>query len=101
MSSKYLKPTQPGEILLQEFLVPLGISQYKLAKDIGVPQSRVSKITKKERGITIDTALRLARYLSTSAEFWVNLQANYDLKMTKARIGKHIVKEIHPFNQAA
>lgn len=101
MSSKHLHPTHPGEILEEEFLKPMQISHYKLAKDIGVPQSRISKIIKKERGITADTALRLGRYFGISAGFWINAQAGYDLKCAMVMIGNRIAKEVHPFHEAA
>jgi len=101
MSIKNILPTHPGEILEEEFLKPLGISQYKLAKDISVPQTRISKIIKGERGITPDTALRLSRYFNMTAEFWMNLQANYDLKMARRMIGKTIEKEVHELDKAA
>lgn len=101
MSSKFLNPTHPGEMLLEEFLKPMGISPYKLAKDICVPQSRISKILKKERGITADTALRLAHYFGMTAEFWINLQAGYELKMARSQLGKAIIKSVQPFHQEA
>ena len=77
---KRLEPIPPGEILLEEFLKPLGISQNALARDIDIPVSRVSEIVKGARAITADTALRLGEYLGTSAEFWLNLQVGYDLR---------------------
>ena len=101
MTKKKLLPTHPGEMLLEEFLKPMGISQYKLAKDIGVPQARISKIIRCERGITSDTALRLSRYFNMSAEFWVNLQAGYDLKIARKRIGHTIAKNVIPLDKAA
>lgn len=101
MSTKKLMPTHPGEVLLKEFLIPMGISQYRLAKDIGVPQARISKIVKGERGITPDTALRLGRYFNMTAEFWINFQAGYELKMTRKSSGRKIDKEVIPFDEAA
>jgi addiction module HigA family antidote len=98
---KNLQPTSPGEMLLKEFLEPLNISQYRLSKDIGVPQTRISKIIKNERAITPDTALRLARYFNMSAEFWMNLQMGYDLKRAKKILGKKIEKEVLPLKDAA
>jgi len=100
MSIKNL-PTHPGEILEEEFLKPLKISHYKLAKGIRVPQTRISKIIKGERGVTPDTALRLGRYFNVTAEFWTNLQANYDLKMARKKFGKTIEKEVHQLDDAA
>ena len=101
MARNKLLPTHPGEILLEEFLEPMNISQYKLAKDIGVPQARISKIVKGERGITPDTALRLGRYFEMSAEFWINAQAGFDLKIVRQAIGNKINKEVLPLDKAA
>ena len=78
MASKKLPPIHPGEILLEEFLKPMGISQYRLSKDIGVPPRRINEIVHGKRSITADTALRLARYFGTSERFWMNLQSRYD-----------------------
>ena len=80
-------PTHPGEILLEEFMKPLGISQYRLAKDLGVPAMRVNKIVHEKRGISADTALRLSRYFGTSAEFWMNIQSHYDVEMARITLG--------------
>ena len=96
-----LQPTSPGEMLLTEFLEPMGISQYRLAKDIAVPQTRISKIIKNERTITPDTALRLACYFNMSAEFWMNLQSGYDLKSARQLIGKKIANEVRPLDKVA
>jgi len=101
MSRTKLKPTHPGEMLVEEFLKPMGITQYKLAKDIAVPQARISKIVKGERSISPDTALRLACYFNMSAEFWMNLQAGYDLKLARKRIGRSIEKDVIPLDEAA
>lgn len=101
MSLKNILPTHPGEILEEEFLKPMEISHYKLAKDIRVPQTRISKIIKGERGITPDTALRLAQYFNMTAEFWMNLQANYDLKMARKETGKEIEKEVRQLDKVA
>jgi len=76
-----LKNTHPGEILLEEFLLPLGISAYKLSKDIGIPQTRTSEILKGNRRITADTALRLSRYFGNSAKFWLGIQDDYDIEV--------------------
>jgi antitoxin HigA-1 len=89
-------PTHPGEVLLEDFLKPLGMSQYALAKAIGVPQIRVSEIVRGERAITPDTALRLARYFGTSAEFWTGMQATYDLETARDKVGARIEAEIAP-----
>lgn len=89
-------PVHPGEILFEEFLKPLGISQYRLAKDIRVPPRRINEIVHGSRAVTADTALRLAQYLGTSAGFWMNLQARYDLAVERARVGKRVEREITP-----
>ena len=81
--SKILEPIPPGEILLDEFMMPLGLSQNRLARDLGVPVGRLNEIIKGKRAITADTALRLHRYFGVSAEFWMNLQAHYDLRTAK------------------
>jgi len=80
-------PVHPGEILLEEFLRPLGVSQYLLAKEIQVPARRINEIVHGQRRISADTALRLARFLGTSERFWINLQSRYDLEVEKDRIG--------------
>lgn len=89
-------PTHPGEVLLEDFLKPLGMSQYALAKAIGVPQVRVSAIVKGKRAVTPDTALRLARYFGTSAEFWLGMQTTHDLERARDRLASEIEKSIHP-----
>ena len=94
MATTKLAPVHPGEILLEEFLVPLGITQYRLAKDISVPPRRINEIVHGVRSITADTALRLARYLGTSERFWLNLQARYDLESEKGRLGKRLDREV-------
>ncbi len=94
--AKKLAPVHPGEVLLEEFLDPLGISQYRLAKEIGVPPRRINEIVHRTRAISADTALRLARYFGTSERFWLNLQAQYDLDVEVDRIGNRIEREITP-----
>jgi addiction module HigA family antidote len=96
MMAKRLPPVHPGEILLQEFLAPMGISQYRLAKDINVPPRRINEIVHGTRAISADTALRLARYFGTSERFWLNLQAQYDLDVEYDRVGDRIESEIEP-----
>ena len=86
MSQPKLPPIHPGEILSEEFLAPLGISQYRLAKDISVPPRRINEIVHGKRSITAGTALRLARYFGTSERFWLNLQAHFDLEAEKDRL---------------
>jgi antitoxin HigA-1 len=82
-----MAPVHPGEILLEEFLEPLGVSQYQLAKAVSVPARRINEIVHGQRRISADTALRLARYFGTSERFWINLQARYDLEVEKDRLG--------------
>ncbi len=89
-----LPPIHPGEVLLEDFMKPLGLSQYRVAKDIGVPTLRISQIVRGQRSITADTALRLARYFGTSASVWLRLQARYDLETTEAKIAKRINREV-------
>jgi addiction module HigA family antidote len=92
-----LAPVHPGEILLEEFLKPLGISQNRLGRDLGVSPRRINEIIHGKRGITADTALRLSRFFGTSAEFWLGLQADYDLDMAKDRLADRIVHEVSVF----
>src|SRR5438034_10555024 len=92
MKSKLLANITPGEILAEEFLKPKGITQYRLAKDIGVPPRRINEIVKGQRAITADTALRLGRYFGMSAEFWLNLQTHYDLEQEQERLAKRLDK---------
>ena len=87
-------PIHPGEILLEEFLSPLGISQYRLAKETSVPPRRINEIVRGLRSVSADTALRLARYFGTSERFWLNLQARYDLEVQKDRLGKRLISEV-------
>lgn len=89
-------PTHPGEVLSEDFMKPLDMSQYALAKAIGVPQIRVSEIVRHERAVTPDTALRLARYFGTSAEFWLGMQATYDLETARDKVGAEIDAAIKP-----
>jgi addiction module HigA family antidote len=89
-------PAHPGDVLREDFLKPLKLSQYALAKAIGVPQIRVSEIVNGKRAITPDTALRLARYFRTSAEFWIGMQATYDLEMARDQVGAKIKARVQP-----
>jgi antitoxin HigA-1 len=91
-----LEPVTPGEILLEEFMKPLEISQNKLARDLKVPVGRISDIVHGKRGISPDTALRLAAFFKTTPEFWMNLQSRYDLKLAKRASGPSIFKTIRP-----
>src|ERR1700692_1474612 len=89
-----LASVHPGEILLEEFLTPLGLSQYRLAKDTSVPPRRINEIVRGTRAVTADTALRLARYVGTTERFWLNLQAHYDLEVEKERLGDRLAREV-------
>lgn len=93
--NKTLKPIHPGKILLEEFLEPMGITQYRLAKEIHVPPRRINEIIKGLRGITANTALRLSRFFGSSERFWMNLQARFELEVEKDRLGDSLVKEIN------
>jgi addiction module HigA family antidote len=94
MKDKLLANITPGEILEEDFLKPMGLSQYRLAKDIGVPARRINEIVKGERAITADTALRLGRYFKMSAQFWLNLQSHYDLEVEGERLGRRLEREV-------
>ena len=94
MARKAHRAIHPGEILLEEFLEPMGLSQYRLAKDISVPPRRINEIVHGKRAITADTALRLARYFGMSERFWMNLQIRYDLEAEKARLKGRLAKEV-------
>ncbi len=96
-----LPPIHPGEVLLEDFLLPLGVSQYRLAKDIAVPPRRVNEIVHGLRGISADTALRLARYFGTSAELWMNLQSRYDLERQRDEAEARILGEVHVLRRDA
>jgi antitoxin HigA-1 len=89
-----LSPIHPGAILQEEFLIPLGISQYRVAKDTSVPPRRINEIVRGTRAITADTALRLSRYFGTSERFWLNLQVRYDLEREKERLGDRLLREV-------
>ena len=94
MAAKKLPPIHPGEILQLEFLEEFGISQYRLAQELGVPARRINEIVHGQRGISANTALRLARYFGTSDRFWINLQTAYDLEVEKDRMGSALEKEV-------
>ena len=100
MPSKKLAPVHPGEILLEEFLEPMEISQYRLAKDISVSARRINEIVQEKRGITADTALRLARFFGTSERFWLNLQTRYALEVEKDRLRGRLAREVRPLRKA-
>ncbi len=94
---KKMNPIHPGEVLVEEFLDPMGISQYRLAKDISVPARRINEIVHGKRSVTADTALRLGRYFGTSAQFWMNLQDHFDLEVESDKIGDLLEKEVRVF----
>ena len=98
---KTLKPITPGEVLAEEFMAPLEISQNKLARDLDVPVGRISEIVRGKRVITADTALRLAIYFGTTPEFWMNLQIRYDLKLAKAKLLPAIQRGVRPLERKA
>lgn len=98
---KTLSPIHPGEILLEDFMKPLGITQYRLAKDIGVSPIRISQIVRGERSITVDTAMRLARYFGTSAAVWLRLQVRYDLEAVKPNLSRRIDREVKVLHQSS
>jgi addiction module HigA family antidote len=95
--SRSLSPVHPGEVLLEEFMKPMAITQYRLAKETEVPARRINEIVHHERAITADTALRLARFFGTSEMFWLNLQARYDLDMQKEKLGARL-QSVRPFS---
>ena len=94
-----LSPIHPGEILLEDFMTPLGLSQYRLAHDIGVTPIRISQIVHGQRSITVDTAMRLARYFGTSAAVWLRLQVRYDLEVAEKQLSKRINREVKVLHQ--
>lgn len=100
MTEQRLPPLHPGEILLEEFLKPMGISQYRLAKDISVSARRINEIVHGTRAISPDTALRLSRYFGLSERFWINLQARYNLEMEKDRLKDRLDKEVRVYAMA-
>ena len=101
MAARKLAPIHPGEILLADFLEPLGLSQYRVARDISVPPRRINEIVHGTRSISANTALRLARYFGTSEHFWLNLQARFDLETERDRLGKRLEKEVIVFRAAS
>ena len=100
MTKNLVEPIHPGEILMEEFLKPMGISQYRLAKEINVPARRINEIVQGKRSITPDTALRLSRFFGLSERFWVNLQTRYDLEKEKDRLKDRLSKEVHVYDAA-
>lgn len=100
MTDETLRPVHPGEVLLEEFLIPMGLSQNQLALRIGVHARRINEIVLAKRRITADTALRLARFFGTSAQFWMGLQTDYDLDVTSAELGDRLEKEVREYEVA-
>ena len=94
MKNKLVADITPGEILEEEFLKPMGITQYRLARDVGVPPRRINEIVKGSRAITADTALRLGRYFRVSPQFWLNLQTHSDLERQEQRLGRRLDREV-------
>ncbi len=94
-----LPPIHPGEVLLEDFMKPLGLSQYRLAKDIGVTPIRISQIVNGKRAVTVDTAMRLARYFGTSAGVWLRLQVRYDLEVAEDELRERINREVKVYEQ--
>ena len=101
MTKKRLAPIHPGEVLFTEFLEPLGLSQYRLAKDLKVPARRINEIVHGDRAVSADTALRLARFFGTSDRFWLNLQAAYDLDIERDRLGARLERDVPVFAAAS
>jgi addiction module HigA family antidote len=98
--NKKLAPIHPGEILQENFLKPMGISQYRLAQDINVPARRINEIVHCTRAVSADTALRLGRFFTISPQFWANLQAHYDLAIEEDHLGERLEREVHVFDAA-
>lgn len=99
--AKKLPPVHPGEVLFEDFLKPLGLSQYRLAKGLSVPPRRINEIVLAKRSVTADTALRLARFFGTSDRFWLNLQAAYDLDTERDRLGDRLTAEVEVLRRAS
>ncbi len=97
MSKRDIFPIHPGEVLLEEFLKPMEISQYRLAKDIAVPARRINEIVHGKRAITADTALRLGRFFNMEAQFWINLQTHYDLEVAQETLEDRLEREVQPY----
>lgn len=100
MAARKLAPIHPGEILLEEFLKPMGLSQYRLAKDLSVPSRRINEIVLGKRAISPDTALRLSRFFGLTERFWLNLQARYDLEMEKDLLADRLEREVRVYEAA-
>ena len=101
MVTNKMRPIHPGEILREEFLVPMEMSAHALAMELHVPGPRINDVVRERRGITPDTALRLARYFGTTPQFWLNLQSSFDLRKAEVELGNKITVEVRPLQQAA
>ena len=101
MPAKRLAPVHPGEVLLEDFLTPLGLTQYRLARSLTVPPRRINEIVHGKRAVTADTALRLARFFGTSERFWLNLQTRYDLEVSKDALGPRLAREVVTLKRAS
>jgi addiction module HigA family antidote len=100
MNAKKLPPIHPGEILMEEYLEPMGISQYRLAKEMSVPPRRINEIVHGKRAITPDTALRLSRFFGTTELFWVNLQTRYDMEIEKDKLAGRLEREVSVYAES-
>ena len=101
MRGKKIPPIHPGEILLEEFLKPMNISQYRISKDINVPPRRINEIVQGKRGITANTALRLGHYFGMSPQFWINLQTHYDLEVESDKLASKLKREVRVYANSA
>src|SRR5438034_11737173 len=101
MRVRRLTPVHPGEVLNEDFLGPLGLTQYRLAKGLSVPPRRINEIVHRKRAITADTALRLGRFFGTSERFWLNLQTSYDVDVERDPLAQRLSKEVHIFRRAS
>ena len=101
MATNKMRPIHPGEIIREEYLEPLGMTAHALAMELHVPAPRINDIVRERRAVTPDTALRLARYFGTTAQFWLNLQSSFDLKQTEIELGRKIQQEVRPLEIAA
>ena len=101
MTTRRLAPVHPGEILLEDFLKPLGLTQYRVAKSLSVPARRINEIVHGARAVSADTALRLARFFGTSERFWLNLQSGYDLEVERDRLKTRLVREVQVLRRAS
>ena len=101
MATNKIRPIHPGEIIREEYLVPLQMTSHALAMALRVPAPRINDIVRERRAVTPDTALRLARYFDTTAQFWLNLPSSFDLKQAECEIGGRIAKEVRPMQRAA